>query len=649
MVWDLLLKRSDFLIELNIIDNDTIENNLNNYIANKFSIICVLINEKNEIYNVFRVDTFDELKLQCNNFIDILNAPKFVIPSGFTNKQGFGGQFGLSTMSPIHFKFTNSYFINKDKFNKKLEKHLEGLNNEFSSFVKDNKGLIDVIRLFFENLKINKNDSEKIKNNNCEFNLNVSFNKDSSFNLDFKKNDYLIFLKDNFNQDNFIKLFNDFLNKKKIKKYNDLLLGKGYCYICNSYENIYKPEKGNFQNDPFYKHAILFHNRVYNYKEQKYLGYCKKCFDKLYMTFELLNNYKIYNLILPMSKNAENINLFKNLYFSVPDKNYSLLNSLYKISNNGNNMIDFILYQFKDSKREDYNTYFVNNYNYFVNLNEINNDLFYNINYNKNIKKDIIESINSKYNKQNLLDDLKYFFKNSFYENQLYFNNDLSKIVDPNVKYLLHKYRKSISDYIYLNKDYFFTDHIFDDLLLDVLRIIIKSNEFKDYYSINNIQKLLLKYYKINFIRGGKKMFIEKLKKLDDKINNLVENINNKDKIIDFNLEDDYDASYLYGHMLYYILSENNSIKKPMEQLSKELLNIANVEQLSLKTNKLYLKYSYHLREDNFIRILLNAILKYKFNSLKMDDHLIALLTGFTSQKNIFYTKLKGIDNYDRE
>jgi len=678
------------VLELNVIDDATIEANLNTKINRKFSTVCVLVNDNNDVYDIKRIETYDELKLKFVKFKDILNSPNFVRPTGLSNRQGFGAQNGLSTLSPIHFKFTDTFTNRnyKEKEYNKVKKHIGGINKEFIGFLEHNKDLVILTEYFFkkikledlkdkpnEDLKDKPNEDLKDKPNEdlkdklnedlkdkpnedpkdkLNEDLKDKLNEDlkdkpndynliyNDFTIEFKKDDYLIFLKDNFNVINFNEQFNVFVKNKIKKKYDDLSIGKENCCVCGSFDEIYKPEKGNFQTEQYNKHSQLYHYRNIDSKNQKYIGYCKKCFDKLNNIFEIIENNKIYNLILPTSNNEDNMISFKNIYLD-KDKQNSLLNNLKDISNNSGNLINFILYQFKDYKRDDFTIDFAKDFNYIINDNlDSLKSIFNNISYNKfniNSKKNnsIIEPISDRYNKSDFLLDLKLFFKGTFYENQLYFNYDLNRIKDFYQKYLVSKYKKSVFDYIYLQKDYLFYGKLFDELLLDILKIILKSSEFRKYYSIDNIQKLLLKYYKIDLIiRGGKNMCVDKIKHFDNKISKLIENIINKDANINLDLENDYEASYIFGHMLYYILSNTNSSKKEFEQLSKEMLNINNIEQLKMKTHKLYMKYSYNLREDKFVRIMLNSILKYKYNSTKLDEQLIALLTGFTSQKNLF-------------
>lgn len=591
----------------------------------KTRVIIVFLDDEFEIQDV-EIHTYAEWKNSdkiSQKQIQLLDCQRFIAPVGIRpSRKGFGGQYGLSTCSPLHIKLTETYIqalLNKTDL-KKIDAFANSL-KESALFTFSNR-LIMAIRLFFKEATYASN--EKLNN--------LSFR---NWQVDVKKNDYLIFLAKERYIEEFILSYNKFIEQINSRTIN---IQKGRCFICRNTGELDVFPYGNFEGEQ-QKHNQLFHkfNKVVNYYPNALV--CKECIAKIEKFFKIVTKRTLFRVPIPL--NIRNSSLTtKNLIFD-EEKKHKLLEKLKEIyEDNNSEPFDYVLFSCSINNQgiNDYQFEYIPNFNYKFKQNDVGCLKFNDYLDKSKVKKQIIVG-NLTSDKSILVRDIneiflpKYAMASKFFEDA----GDIKKM-DAFIKLKFLQYREQIINFVFKN-DSHFLDYAIKNLIEEILLNVTKNKELKEYYSNPfNLKRLLLHYYKYE-LKKAKNMKYKSLIDMEKKVDDITKQYQS-DKEVIIDVKNDFEAAYIAGQIFHYLLNQSKSGKEELDLLGTYLLGVHNFEQIKEKILDLTQRYRHEIINTKLWSKFNEALLGYQFEDNSVRGNIVAFYTGVYAN-NIFYTKKK--------
>lgn len=578
----------------------------------KYESICVNYKDISEI--------IDEVSFLCNyskreELKEFLNPEKFINPT-HNNSNNIGGSNALLSHSPTHFRITDSFIKNNDKNNisetsqeetvlefstKKIEEFKKGIEKTeyYSKFPK----LIEQVMTFFENFS------------NKEYNLS--------------KNDYIVFLVDETDISEYVRIFEKYVNEK-ILKYSSYI---GECSACKKNGQLYTLTQGNtfdlgrerkylLRNPTRYK-SNLKSNSSENY------NLCKTCTMLVYYFFEYLKLYKFYRYVFPTQTDLFNQNDYKN-YAKNPPGILKILKILYE--KNNFREFDYVMI-LTDPTLDNIEFRYISNFNYqmisqYGAFNIKDTSLYSSSN---NLNNNEGYSISNEQNKSIFLSDINLLFNNTLVPSLFETNPKNLMNLHPFLQQKILEYNLMIRDYIFYQDSSFFTDKNYSKLFKEFLSEIIRNINLRDTMKISNnkIRLFLIIYYKYlnNESNGG--LYLEKYKVLEEKLND-IENIE---------IENDFEASYLMGQLFRYLLNHSKT-KNKLDLFTKYTLNVHNMEYLKKRLLEVLEKYSHNEYIDSNVRfqMSLKNVLAHEFHD-SYENNKIPIYTGYFDNSYLYGSK----------
>jgi len=591
------------------------------YTPKKANIIIVFLDNN---YNIIDVDkkTYDDWmhdeRITSENAL-LLDCQKFIgLYKDQPNRKGFGGQNGMSTFSPIHFKLTDTYikaisnYINGNPtkpINKKLENFISansGLKNSpFYESLKEK--LVRILeKIFLESFAINEQGS-------------IVF-PPSDHEILVKPNDFLLILLPSQDINYYLGEYKRYISER-LKRTNKTEID-AFCFICNkritSGVNL---SVGNFEGTQG-KHKQLFHKFYGKVFSQPNIFICEECDQKMKQFFDKVLDLK--KKFIPIPLNVRDSDFFEITF----NQDISLLEKLKNIyKKNNENPFDYILLVLNGKDSNNFVLEYIPNFRYKLDTNLEALEL--SINYYE--KKEGKNKIRQKLIKEDPSTKSYFFFaledtflKKGLIRYYLFSNNDL-KGQDPLLKLLFYEFKDPIINML-LKENYWFQREGIKKLIKRVLQSLCSSKILKEKVAQDTTYpKRILTYYLLYSPSGGVKMEIKSIKELEEQFDNY-ENIELNDTI----------AAYLMGQVFYYLLEKSKSKKEKLDLLGTYLLSVKSMDDLKRKIIDLTLHYKHNLTNSKKWKIINQKVLSYDFEKNKFDDNIIPFFIGFYSD-NIFY------------
>lgn len=572
----------------------------------KDKIIIIFLDEN---FNITDIDkkTYSEWvssnKIE-QEIVDLLDVRHFITRERIKqSRKGYGGQFGLSTLSPIHFKLSNTYIesIKNRNIEKKVEKFIEEFskNDDYESEFENNMSKI-IKKLFFELIKVKDNKAH------------IKFNDKL---ITIEKDDYIFIKIPLKEKETFVTGYNKFLEKvKKSSEKKEEIQNK--CIICGKeYREGYSFPISTFEGEQR-KHSQIMHHFYNKIEYHPSIKICHNCYKKI----NNIRKIKKQTKYMPIPLNLRSKDYLLSIIF---DKELTLLEKLERIYREKNNPFDYILLEFNNnSQSEEIKLDYIPNFKYYVDINEkILKSKFNSI----GKKRDRIEYVEDKKNKKDFLRSINELFLNKLIVNLYKENKDINTKGNTFLKNNIINYKEQIQNFLFKN-DPVFQNKGLKEIVKKIFLQCLKNKEYLERFEKGNLGKKIIFYYYLYYFGGDVKM----------ELNNLKEIENNEDVKID----NDFKAAFFLGQIMRYLLERSESKKNRYELLRTELLGVKSITDLKHKILNLTLKYSYALDKVNKRKwdSINNSVLKYNFKNEKFDKNIIAFFTGFYSD-NIFYKK----------
>lgn len=410
--------------------------------------------------------------------LEFFNLNRFVNPT-HNNANNIGSNSALLSHSPTHYKLTNSYieknqqYPNGNAIIKIPLSKVEAFENSVKETIYYNyfSELCDHVASFLKDFDV--------------------INPQNVFGL--KENDYIVFLVDKTDINEYLELIEDY-TLNKILKY---VTFEGVCDSCGETGFLYMLTNGNMfdlgKGRKFLlRHPTRFKTNLTS-KSPENFNVCGRCAKQVYNFFEYIKKNRFYRYVFPTTVTIDTSD-----YKDYSTKPIGILKML-KILYNRNRFQEFdYVMMVTDPKIENIEFRYVNNFNYnlqnenpAVNIRDI--PIYSTLReLTSKGKEGEITIIQNGRNKTTFLMELNLIFNNalapSLFETD---PNKLMKSLHPFIKLKIIQYNSIIRNFIYFQDISFFEDRIYTKLFREILSEIITNSNLREGIEFISSRKIL--------------------------------------------------------------------------------------------------------------------------------------------------------------